>query len=484
MTALSRRLRLAFAAAGLALTMPASAAPAVPPAPELAAVDAALPASQDATRGSLQLRRARALRALGRPAEALLAAEEAAALLPDAPDQRRLIAELQFDQRRALQAARTVVGLGERFPSAAAELPSQWVRSLVWRIDATANPQARFDLVAALTRAGFTGRDEPGAVDWIVAEAIEGLIARGRADEARRYVAQMLDPTTIVEMLVDRRYQPLWPDLEARAGPGGVTAATNLLEAIVMARAGKPADLSLLQAQMAVLRVLNRPAEAAALAYALLRDMKAVERGGEPMFWLADLRAAALAEAGRLDAAERLLAQVVALGLDKHPELISLAINRVGHLSNYGRAETALRAATALDAKAAHRSSAYGRMWILQARSCAAVRLRRGDEATATLGAIAASKAANPAAYMKTLLCHDRLDEAETVAIERLADPDQRGAMLRAFQDSDETLPNAPVSLLRHRLLMLRDRPTLRQAIQGVGRILPPAPLHAYAVGF
>lgn len=440
----------------------------------LAKADAALGTFTEpgVDRGLLLYLRAAALADLGRRPEALASMEQAIAMLPDAASTRKVLASLQAAEGRLVEASATIVHIADRFPGEVDELDPQWIGLLMRELEAKKAADARFELALALASRGYDVAAEPGAVDWVTAEAIVGLLRRDRADEARPLVARLTDAPTLIEMLVDRQYRALWPEIEAKAGPRAGQAMAADLAATRAAHQRDPKNLVSLRAYMTALRAVGRAGEAAALAAPFTADLAAVAKAGEDGFWLVNTQAYALAESGRLDDADRLFGELLTLKLADHPELVSMAINRGGMLLDFGRPAEALAAATAVNAEGEKAMSDYGRMWNWQTETCALQALGRADDARVVLARIEGLKSTNPAAYTRALLCHDRLDAVEKVVLERLGDAEKRGAMLVALQDFRASAATTAGDAMRDKLLSLRARPAVRKAIDAAGRIL------------
>lgn len=423
-------------------------------------------------RGLMLYLRAALLTEMQRYKEALASLEPAIAMLPDAPVPRRMLAILQAAEGQPVEASRTVVHIADRFPNEVASLDSMWIGSLMRELDEKKAVDARFEMALALASRGYNDADEPGAVDWIMAEAIVGLLRRDRADEARPLLARLTDASTLLEMLVDRQYEPLWPDLEAQAGPRGARAMATDLAATQAAHRRDPKNLASLRTYMNALCAVGRTGEAAALGAPFTADLAAIEKAGEDGFWLVNAQASALAESGRFDEGDRLLGKLLTLKIADYPDLISMAINRGAALVEFGRPAEALAAANFVKAQGEQAMSDYGRMWNWRTETCALQALGRTADAQAVLARIEALKDKNVAAHTMAMLCHDRLDVVEKVVIERLADPDKRGTMLLALQDFRAGQQANADDALREKLLSLRARPAVRKAIEASGRIL------------
>lgn len=416
-----------------------------------------------------------------KPAEALAIMDQVVAMLPDEPDFRLRHASLQRQVGKNVEAARTIIFLADAFPDEVPNLNVRWIGSLIR--DLAAAKDARFELELALASRGYGVASEPGRVDWIIADAILGLVERDRLDEARPLVARLIDTSTIIEMTVDRRYQPLWPTLEAKAGARFAPALAAERAAIEAAWRRDPGNIERVADYINSLHAAGRPLDALTVGAALVADMAKIEQQGENGFWLVNAHAQALAGAGRVDEADTLFRKLLALGIDKHPDLISMTINHSSLLLDHARNAAALEAADKIDTLTPGHMSDYGQMFVWKTQACASGALGQAARARASLAKIQPMQDKNVGAAMLSLLCTDQLDAAEKLLLKRLADPDKRGAMLTALQDFEPAAPEPFADAMRAKLLTVRDRPAVRKAVAAHGRIMTIAAPHSHWAG-
>jgi tetratricopeptide (TPR) repeat protein len=246
--------------------------------------------------------------------------------------------------------------------------------------------------------------------------------------------------------------------------PGYDRATRQRLEAA-------PNDPKRLRERGAALRALGRDGDAAALLMPFASDLKTVEAAGEDGFWVVNEAASALSAAGRHGEAIGTMDKLLALGIDKHPGLISMAINKGELLNAAGR----YKEAAAYEAKLAANggtASAYGYMWMWSMAACG--HALSGDTAGAApwLAKLKEKSTDNEAAHMRALLCANDLDVAETLLIKRLGG-DKHAEVLLTLQDYKAGAPLTHISkVLEPRFMALRERPAVRAAIGATGRIL------------
>lgn len=171
--------------------------------------------------------------------------------------------------------------------------------------------------------------------------------------------------------------------------------------------------------------------------------------------------------------------------LDSDKSSISQQINFASGNASKGKFSEALDGVANLDDD---RASEYGRMWVRKIRVCAKAMAESPSDYTNSLNYLIANQRANPAALLKAYLCMNDMDKAAEVLIRRLYSSDQRIEALLSLQHRSYSIngtnalsgvphshdPHDSVSpghLLRHRFDELRDRGDVLEAVESVGRI-------------
>jgi hypothetical protein len=299
---------------------------------------------------------------------------------------------------------------------------------------------------------------------------IDRYVKLGKIAEARALARQVVEPDTLVRLLVAKRFDPLFDGPAdhrtlIQASLQSYDAATRrFLEA-------SPDDPLRMLGRGQALRALGRDAEAVTLLMPFASDLKRVEAGGEKAFWIVNETALALSALGRHGEAVALMEKLLSLGLEKHPLLVSMAINHGEMLNAAGRH----RDAAAHEAKLSgvgKVASPFGHMWIWSIAACG--NLLGGDAAAAQpwLEKLAKNSDSNQAAHMRALLCANDTAGAEKLLIARLKG-DEAVSMLLKLQNYElGTVETTNGKTLEKRFTALRDRPAVRAAIAETGRIL------------
>lgn len=340
---------------------------------------------------------------------------------------------------------------------------------------------ARVRLAQALFRIGWPGGGDVDGADFLRTILIDDRIAHDDSAGAADFAAGLTTISTIVPMIVRTRY-----DRIVAPGQDRIQLLRHALDErdreTAAAAAAAPANVQAVLDRAQHLRATGRNAEAYALLQPFTRDVRATVAAGEQGMWLINEAAYALSALGRDADAMRLMERLVALPVADNVSLISAFINRNDILFAAGRYEEALAWGQRLDRDYSRFASDYGKMWIAAGLVCAYAGLNRSAEAAPQLERLRTTgSTANPAALTQAYLCAGDSDAAAAVLVHRLEseDPDSAILALQDFSIADRADAMKPVV---DRLIALRERPAVRDALGRVGRVLP-LPLARAAVG-
>lgn len=455
---------------GLALMREGKAAEA------LALLDTALgEAELPAERGPVQQLRGFILADMGRLPEARAAMEVAVASNPaPAPALLAVLFKLRAATDDPMAAAETLVLLAAIDENELNGLPTELVGRV--RAGLAADEARAFDLDFALVTAGWTGdTGNEGTLDALRMQLIGALLSRGRADEAKTMLADVQEPEVLLRLGIDRRYASLWPDVEARLGPGARTASAAAVARTKMLFETEPADLAARRNYAQALNLAAREEEALVVAQGAAIDAAQLNTLGDEDLWLIDLEARLLAHVGRYDEALARYAALAASQLEGRPALIGPIIARALFANELDRPDAALAAADFAAARGGL-ASASGRMFIGAARSCALARQGEGAAAEAAAAAVLADLTINSRASLLALMCLERFDAAAGMIVAALADPAQRTGMLWQMQPIlIAERAGATDQKTRAALRRLKARADVRAAYAAAGRDLPAA---------
>ncbi|WP_439545937.1 hypothetical protein [Sandarakinorhabdus sp.] len=427
-----------------------------------------------ADRGQVEALRSFALARQGKIPEARAAIEFAA----DATMNPTLLLLRQLFVLRAITgdvpaAGQTLQLMAVSDPKWLQQLPAELVSQV---LVGTTDPNLKFDLAYTLVGANYAPKDETVAAgDWLKLQVITGLATRGRLDEAQPFIEKLLNPVSLVRLAIDRRYQSLWPALEARLGPGADKADAAYLTASKAALDAAPENVIARLGHAQALNIASKEKEALALADTAktTEDMAKLPDNG---LWLVNLAAQLLVDLGQVDAGLARYTTAASLDTKDRPSLTGLLINHALLADQAGRADAALAAADVAERKMGKDMNDFGKLYLAAVRACA--RHRQGDSTAATtaLAPLLAAPDRNDDAYFQAMLCVGRNDDAARAIIKRLDDPDKRSEALfelQPFLIADHA--ELPGRRSRADLRALKARADVKAAFAKWGRDLPAA---------
>jgi transglutaminase-like putative cysteine protease/tetratricopeptide (TPR) repeat protein len=311
---------------------------------------------------------------LRRPQAAFAALQSSAAQYDGNPDILRLWIAYELDLGTGDSVAAALQRVAKAQPGVVAALDKQWIRIAIQKaqhMEPAKRQATRETLCIALVQAGWQQEPRTAFGDVMLGCAIAAHSLRGEMSEAQAGLAKDPPTDTLVTLAIDRRHQALWPEID-RIGSDGFRKSLEQEAARATAAAkASPKDYEIVARQMAALRALGRFDEALAAGDALVKDKAQIEVVGTDAFWFVNEYATDLRARGRIDDAIAVLDGVLALGIDRYPELGSLAINRAEMVIAAGRYQAGLDSLSALEKDHADQLSAYGRMWIWANEDCA-----------------------------------------------------------------------------------------------------------------
>ncbi|MFT4252312.1 MAG: hypothetical protein QM608_07495 [Caulobacter sp.] len=291
------------------------------------------------------------------------------------------------------------------------------------------DPATRLRVVSKLRAAPWTGADEIDAArnDWALIQAQLAADA-GDLPQAKAALEKADDPAVLLSAAEDRRFAPLWPALEKAGRFDWIPLAQARLAMIEARSAAEPRALRHVQDRIDALRALGRFDDAVALGAdydrRLLRN-QAFDDADERAPWVLNSYAYALAEVGRIDDADKIMARATG------DDTVSQRINRAEMLITAGRPAAALAVLETVETKHA---SPFGLLWLASNRACALAATPADPRIAADLAKLRDGWKENPSALTQALLCLGRDDEAAALYIRRLEDPTLRRSALEAFR--------------------------------------------------
>jgi tetratricopeptide (TPR) repeat protein len=371
-------------------------------------------------------------------------------------------------------AARVVSMAGSTDGRAIATLDAQLFWQLSRELVRNKHSEIRLRMFRALADSPHLDRLEPSVRSGIARVAMTLDAENGVFSRAKMLSAELQGPYPFLELLANRKLEPLWPTLEEIAGPNLQKAADADVLVKAAAYQSNPEDRQAFQYYAHALHFAGRFEEAIALVQTFDHSPKAMLKATEDDAWAMNIEAYALDALGRRDEAEVIFDSISALTFEEERQswLVNFVINRASRLVGLGQWQKGLDASMLAHEVTEKSGSPYAKMLVRKARICALVNLGRTPEAAPLLAESYDNRADTYATAAEAYLCAGDADKAAAIVLEALKDPDHRYDMAEQLQSKDfqifyarDILPNLRDSL--------RARPEIDAAFTAIARDLP-----------
>ena len=381
--------------------------------------------------------------------------------------------EVITDDRNA--AATSLVELLRRAPERAPDLDGQ----LLWGALAAdhASP-GRLALLRTLFELDYAPRHTGDASElWRYLAELQ--VARGETDAARAALARIGTASSLVKVLADRRYDAL---IDRDAPQFDLARAGQARVADLRARAILAPDVLETQVELvAALLSIGEDADALALVDEIVANATAADAGQHPGYrdtneqlpWAYNYAATALVRLGRHDDAVDYLRRGTGMDESGVPN-VSQTLNLGQLYNNLGRHEEALETVENVVAN----MSTIGHMVQANARLRAALDTGDREGADAAMAFVRANRDESPGILLESLVEAGDLDEAAAEVIAMLESPEDRADALDMLQPYAEGPALPGEKRYNDNWRRLENRADVKAAVERVGRILPPLPVH------
>ena len=419
-------------------------------------------------RSAAQLLRLSCLGPAGRGGELPAVQSELAVALPRNGTVRTMGVLVAASEGKFDDAAERLATLATDDPRSLALIPADSWRGIAQALEESGKVTLRDKVVVALARADWQPADRPELRDSLAQGAIGALLGEGQTTEAGLLLDRIQIPELLTGMAEERLYQPLWPAIEARMGPGQAKAADRFATARLDAFARTPDDPWAMRDAVRAFMLLGRFPEASEIA----RQIAIAPGMDEDAVTIVRYDAEALQAAGRTDAAIARLRPFAAIDPAATPATLAGRIELAETLDETGHEAEALTVASATLAAASDALSPWAIVWLRRTETCALAALGRAPEARAAGDRLKTLTDQNPAAATEGLLCAGRTDEAAAIAVAALSTTDGASNIADQFQPDGAIWASSPSRLraLWGRLLV---RPEVRAAFEKRARVLP-----------
>lgn len=350
-------------------------------------------------------------------------------------------------------------------------------QDVIFEISRSASKAKRTDLLVALWSSIYSSRSfgqlDPDVIGGTGINLLKAKADAGLLSDKDNDLADLItNSSAYAAMLAQRRYAPLWPYLETRAGDN--LAALLTLDRQVTATRFK-AQPNMTQRFAAAIYSMLQSGE----LELLIEATKAFREPGmdyngldEQIAWAINSMAIALRASGRPEEGLAALDKLASLDTDKHSWIVNFAINHAAALAGQERHEDALKSYERAQPIAEKQGSPYARAIIAGQRACSLQALGRSTEAAAVLKTLEGMRTEAPTRAIGFAMCAGRDDLAIAWALEALADDTYRAGAISVLQPRYmEDTPPAWTDPQPH--LLLAKSPELAAAFDKVARVVP-----------
>jgi tetratricopeptide (TPR) repeat protein len=284
----------------------------------------------------------------------------------------------------------------------------------------------------------------------------------GRIDDANSYLP----------LLADRRYASIWPQVEARVGPHMQLVLDEQVARTQADLAASPASAEALQKAAHALHYAKQDEGVVTLVEQWRARPDAPAEIDQDLAWAINLQGFALQALGRLDEADRVMAEIANLDEDRFGWVVNFAINRASLIVGSGRYEAGLVAVDRARSVTDQQGSTYAKLLVARDRACALERLGRQDEALLEAPYLQENLKDSLDVAGTGLLCLGLRDELVQALREELADEDVARENFAMLQRSGFDLFYV-ASVLPSVSDLVQGDPALRALLEQHVRVIP-----------
>jgi tetratricopeptide (TPR) repeat protein len=420
--------------------------------------------------GSAYFFRGAAYREQSKFRESLSDLEQAARLTPDKGQIPVLAFDVALRMDQPVTAFDKAMTVAKNFPADVSSLDLSALLLVITSLEKSRRFDDTHKLRAALFEAGYQGSPLGETADYMFKELVAGYLRRDDLVNAIRVSTAITTVDVLVSVLVDKRFEELWPSVESAMGNGFTQAAARQLNKYQEIVKELPEDGQAVNMLVDSLRLSGQPFPAIKIGTRMLEDPVAIGRDPEAYFWVMIKTAYAEVESDRATDAIKRLNDLKTYKLDDYPDLVNHHLNRASLLLDLGQFDDAVAAAKLAESRYL---SLYGRLWIRAFEACRAADAKDMPTLTTALDELRSKAYDNPSGFALALLCAGKQSDAEAWYMRRLGDEALREEALRALQFY-KTGSHEPAffAQIQQRLDSIRKKSSIRRAIGKAGRQL------------
>ncbi len=336
-----------------------------------------------------------------------------------------------------------------------------------------------------LTRAGRNTELNDVALDWsqngifgalsrdqqsgMAFRALDAAVRQERIEAVDGLLTYVTNPQSYVTLLTDRKYETIWPKIEARAGPNMSLVGQEDVMLKLARLENNELDRDRFSAAARALHFNGQFEDAIELA----DQWRSREEGGSAIeegdAWALNIQAYAYDSLGQTEKADAIFDRLAEVDASKHSWAVNFVINRAARLVGQGRWTEGLEAA---ELARSVPGSTYAELIVARDFTCALKKLGRIEESEKELPFLRENAEDGLAMSVQGLMCHDLNSEAAQILSDALANPITRDRAIAAFE-VDELDLFYTQSILPDARDLLADFPDLAQQLATYVRPMP-----------
>ncbi len=309
---------------------------------------------------------------------------------------------------------------------------------LVWfALRTIRKSSAASELDSAIYRAvgqGVMGQLDPMLHATFASSAVTAAIAAGDRETPARMLPFITSPKSYANFLAMRRYESIWPIVEARVGGNYRAITSEFREKTITAWTKQPDNLQNLNDAAHGALFDGDFAGAIALVDAAMARPNVPATIDEHEAWALNVKGYALDALDRRAEADAVFDDLAALDSNKYSWLVNFVINRSSRLVGQQRWAEGLAAAEVARPIAEQQGNVYARLLVARDYIGALTGLGRADEAAPHLAYVRHNRMEAPALAAAALQLAGQEEEAVDLLIEALASDNLRDGVVKDLQ--------------------------------------------------
>lgn len=352
------------------------------------------------------------------------------------------------------------------------EMPYFW--ELSRQLVRNKHDEMRLRLFRAMADSPHLGRLSPNARSGVAQVTINLDAENGSFTRAKTLANELQGPYPFLELLANRKAEPIWPLLEELAGPNLQIVAEADVVAKAAAYNADRSNREAFQYYAHALHFAGKFEDAIALVQTVDHSPNGLLKATEDDLWALNIEAYALDSLGRKAEAETVFDAMATLPFEgeRRSWLVNFVINRASRLVGLGQWEKGLEATMLAHEVTEQSGSPFAKMLVRKSRICALVNLGRTAEAAPLLVEAHEQREDAFASAAEAHLCAGQDDKAAAIVLEALNDPNHKFSMIDELQSDDFEIfyVRATLPSLRDRV---KQRAEISAAFDAVARDLP-----------